>query len=56
MVRTIVQIGLHIFEADVDVCEVDNEASYSFQLIASSDNLLLCTPLRFRYKCKVSDN
>jgi hypothetical protein len=50
--RTIV----HIFETDVDVCEVDNEASHSLQQISTSDKLLLYTPPRFRYKCKVSDN
>jgi hypothetical protein len=34
-------------EAHVDICEVDNEGSHSFQLIISSDKLLLCTPSGF---------
>jgi hypothetical protein len=39
----IVQIDLHIVEADVDVCDFHNEASHSFQQITSSDKLLLYT-------------
>jgi hypothetical protein len=43
----IVEIASHKFEANVDVCVVDNEVSHSFQLIASSDKLLLYTPSSF---------
>jgi hypothetical protein len=50
-----VEIGLNIFEADVDVCEVDIEASQSFNLIASS-GIVALHPLTFRDKCNVSDN
>jgi hypothetical protein len=40
----VVEMGQHIIEADDDDCVVDNEVSHSFQLIASSDKLLLYTP------------